>query len=320
MMPRSVRPVFGAGISQYLRVGYEVSEALERGTGVVSIESSIISSETDHHKLDLFEAVCDVIRSKGAIPALVAVVDGKICVGMNDDEVASFADKPNRGKLGRRDLAIALSTGQSGSTTVSSTIFCSSLADVNVAMTGAIGGVHRGFEHTLDVSADLDELSETRVAIVCAGAKIILDLPRTLEYLETKGVPVVGLGTDAFPAYFCMTDLPISALSSAAEVAKVMATQWSIGMNSGMLIAIPPSGNALPRSVVEHHLIEALASADFERVTGKAISPYLLKKLEIATEGLTARLRRQVALDVAAAAAEIACAFNSQKPTAGTVA
>jgi pseudouridine-5'-phosphate glycosidase len=188
-------------------------------------------------------------------------------------------------------------------------------------MTGAIGGVHREFENTLDVSADLEELSETKVAIVCAGAKIILDLPRTLEYLETKGVPVIGFGTAKFPAYFCATNLAVGArLDSAATIAQVMKAHWALGISTGLVVAIPPPEKSLPENVIEAHLNNALASAESNRVTGKAITPYLLHELETATEGITTMLRRQAILDVADAAAQIACAFCNQDIAEGVTA
>ena len=291
----------------------EVVAAELSGQPVVAVESSLVApAGAFPDNLTLFFEVGEALRSRGVVPAIVVVMDGLIRIGLDGPDLEQVARTKAVTKVGRRDLATAIARGDTASTTVSSALCCAQLAGLPIVMTGAIGGVHRGHEESLDVSADLDELARTPVAVISAGAKVILDLPRTLEFLETKGVPVFGYRTADFPAYFCPSGLPVDArLDSAAEVANVMKIHWALGMDGGIVIAVPPSGDiAVNREEIEVHVRDALAEAVRKGVTGKAITPFLLTHLEKATGGVSDRIRRASVLQVAAAAAEIAIEFS----------
>lgn len=295
-----------------LRVSPEVERALRAGRPIVGIESAIISPGGAYPgNVELLRSVCDVLNKRGATPAIIAAVNGRLHVGLSEDDVERFARAERVIKVGRRDLAATLVRGDLGATTVSAALYGAQLAGVPIVITGAIGGVHRGFEETLDVSADLEELSRSRAAVVCTGAKIILDIPRTLEFLETKGVPVLGLRTKDFPAYFCASGREVDAcFEEPADIAAVMATHWALGMDCGLVVAVaPPPDLVIEPEIIEKHVEEALAGAARDGIAGKAITPYLLRRLEEATSGLSDRIRRASILRVAEAAADIAVAY-----------
>jgi pseudouridine-5'-phosphate glycosidase len=229
-------------IEKYLDIKDEVKEALDEGRPVVALESTILSHGMPYpENLDFAAKVEEVIREEGCIPATAALIGGKIKLGLTADELEIMCKAENVGKVSRRDFATYLATGRTGATTVASTMMCAYFAGIKVFATGGIGGVHRNGENTMDISADLQELGNTRVAVVCAGAKQILDIGRTLEYLETMGVPVIGMGTDEFPAFFCRNsgfgvdyraDTP-------KDAAKVIKTTWDLGLKGGLLIGNP---------------------------------------------------------------------------------
>jgi pseudouridine-5'-phosphate glycosidase len=254
------------------------------------------------------------IRRAGAVPATIAVLDGRVRVGLGAAELERLATASGLAKLSRRDLPIALATGGSGATTVAATMICAAAAGIAVFVTGGIGGVHRGGESSLDVSADLEELARTKVAVVCAGAKAILDLPRTLEYLETRGVPVVGFRTSAFPAFYSRdSGLAVDhRAESADEVARIMAAQWRLG-GGGLIIANPiPEADAPDPALIDRAIATALAEAERAGIRGKAVTPYLLGRLEALTGGISLTANIALVLDNAATGAAIAVAYGAQ--------
>ena len=254
----------------------EVADALADARPVVALESTIIAHGLPRpDNLAVGRALEAVVREHGAVPATIAVLDGVLHVGLDDAGLARVADE-DMPKLSRRDLGLALARGGSGATTVAATMIAAHLAGIRIFATGGIGGVHRGAELSFDVSADLAELARTPVAVVCAGAKAILDLPRTLEILETLGVPVIGYGTDELPAFY--TRASGLALTQRAdspdEVAATLAMQARLGLGGGAVIAVPiPAADALDADEVAGWIDAALAEAKARRVTGKAITP-----------------------------------------------
>ncbi len=267
----------------------EVADALDAGRPVVALESTIIAHGMPYPRnLETARAVAAAVRAHGAVPATIAVLDGRIRVGLDDAALERLATAPDIAKLSRRDLPVVLARGGDGATTVAATMICAHLAGIAVFVTGGIGGVHRGAERSLDISADLDELARTPVAVVCAGAKAILDLPKTLEYLETAGVPVIGYGTDEFPAFYCRSSgLAVGhRCDTPAEVAAVLRAQAALVYPGGAVIAnpIPPSA-ALPEAEVEAAIGRALAEAEARQVHGKDVTPFLLDRLAAITDG-----------------------------------
>lgn len=300
----------------YLAIQPEVQAALKAGRPVVALESTLIShglpSPTNVETALAIEAA---VRERGAIPATIAVLDGRIRIGLDREDIARLAEsgsgKGGIRKVSRRDLPLVLAQGADGATTVAATMIAAGLAGISVFATGGIGGVHRGVETTLDISADLEELAITDVAVVCAGAKAILDLPKTLEYLETKGVPVIGFGTDRFPAFYATAmGLPVDArCDTAEEVARVLHAKWRLGLDGGVLIAVPiPEAAALDAEVVEDAVRQAVAQAADRGVKGKDLTPFLLQRLEELTGGASLAANRALLLNNAAVAADVAAA------------
>jgi len=251
------------------------------------------------------------IRARGAVPATIAVIGGAIRVGLSDGELESLATTKGVLKLSRNDLAYALSTGQPGATTVAATMICADLAGIRVFATGGIGGVHRGAETTCDISADLEELARTRVAVVCAGAKALLDLPKTLEYLETRGVPVVGYRTSEFPAFWSRSSgLPVPLrMDSASEIARMLELKWRLGLGGGAVIANPVNAAAeIPASEMSGYIETAVAEAAARGIAGKAVTPFILARLVEITGGRSLRTNIALVQSNARLAAELAAA------------
>ena len=249
------------------------------------------------------------IRARGAVPATIAVIGGAIRVGLSDGELESLATTKGVLKLSRNDLAYALSTGQPGATTVAATMICADLAGIRVFATGGIGGVHRGAETTCDISADLEELARTRVAVVCAGAKALLDLPKTLEYLETRGVPVVGYRTSEFPAFWSRSSgLPVPLrMDSASEIARMLELKWRLGLGGGAVIANPVNAAAeIPASEMSGYIETAVAEAAARGIAGKAVTPFILARLVEITGGRSLRTNIALVQSNARLAAELA--------------
>lgn len=300
-------------LPDHLSVKSDVARAIAERRPVVALESTVISHGLPHPRnLDLARRMEAAVRDAGAVPATVAILDGRIRVGLDDEDLERLATEPDVRKVSRRDMPIALATGRPGATTVAGTMIAAELAGIRVFATGGIGGVHRGAETSMDVSADLEELARSPVAVVCAGAKAILDLPKTLEVLETRGVPVVGLGTDRFPAFYTAdSGLPVDhAAADAAEVARILRTKWTLGLDGGVLVANPiPAAAALPRDLVEAAVAAAVAEAAAAGIVGKDATPFLLRRMEALTGGRSVEANVALLLANASAAGAIAVAY-----------
>lgn len=295
-----------------LSIAPEVDEALATGGAVVALESTIITHGMPFpQNLEMARQVEAVVRDAGAVPATIALMDGRIRVGLGGGDLEALAQSGGRAaKASRRDVAALLASRATAGTTVATTMQAADMAGIRLFATGGIGGVHRGAELNFDISADLQELSRTPVAVVCAGAKAILDLPKTLEVLETLGVPVVGYGTDEFPAFWTRSSgLPVSARVDGAEQAGMLiATQFALGMG-GVLIANPiPADAAMDRDEINAGIEAALADADARGVTGKAITPFLLQRIYELTAGRSLASNIALVENNARVAAEIAVA------------
>ena len=272
-----------------LHFSEEVLAARAAGKPVVALESTIISHGMPYpQNVQTAREVEQIIRDGGAVPATIAIIDGKICVGLSDAQLEQLGNTAGVLKVSRRDLPYVLSQKKLGATTVAATMICADLAEIRVFVTGGIGGVHRGAETSFDISADLQELAHTSVAVVCAGAKSILDLPLTLEYLETHGVPVVSVGQAQFPAFFTR-ESGLNAdfqLDSAVELVDFIRTKWQLGLNGGVVVANPvPSEHAMPKAEIDAMTEQALREADAQGISGKAVTPFLLERIKQLTEG-----------------------------------
>ncbi|KAA0597852.1 pseudouridine-5'-phosphate glycosidase [Azospirillum lipoferum] len=293
----------------------EIADALATRRPVVALESTVISHGMPYpQNLETARALEAEVRAAGALPATIAVMDGRIRIGLDDEALERLATAgASARKLSRRDLPVAIATGALGATTVAATMIGARLAGISVFATGGIGGVHRGAEISFDISADLDELARTSVCVVCAGAKSILDLPKTLEVLETRGVPVLGFGTDEFPAFYSRrSGLPVDhRCDNVTEVADILRAKWQLGLEGGVLLANPiPAADELDADAMEAAVNQALADAEANNIKGKDITPHLLAALERITGGrsLTANIalirnNARVAAGVAAALA-----------------
>jgi pseudouridine-5'-phosphate glycosidase len=291
-----------------------VRAALAAGQPVVALESTVIAHGLPRPaNIEVAAAMEDAIAAEGAVPATIAVLDGQIVVGLSTAEIQRLATEEQVWKASRRDLAPALARRATAATTVAGTLACATLAGIRVFATGGIGGVHRGGESSLDISADLPELARAQVLTVCAGAKAILDLPRTLEYLETHGVPVIGFDTDELPAFYSRTSrlrVPHRA-DSAAEVAAIARAQWESGLGGGLLVTCPiPQEQALPQETIETAIAQALHEAHEQRIQGAAVTPFLLARLAELTDGESVAANRALLLNNATWAARFAVALG----------
>jgi len=299
---------------KYMDIKPEVAEALANAKPVVALESTILSHGMPYpENLGFAAEVEKVVREEGCVPATMAIVGGRIKIGLTQDELEIMCRGEDVGKVSRRDFAIYISSGRNGATTVASTMMCAAMAGIKVFATGGIGGVHRHGEVTMDVSADLQELASTQVAVVCAGAKQILDIGRTLEYLETMGVPVIGNKTDRFPAFFCRdSGYGVDyAAGSESEIAKILKTKWDLGLKGGALIGNPvPEEYAQNFDEMEKVIETALKMADEANVHGKNITPFLLATIKELTGGESFKSNVQLALNNARCASKIAFALS----------
>lgn len=283
---------------RFLDFKEEVRGALAENRPVVALESTIIAHGMPYpENLEVAREVENIIRECGAVPATIAIIKGKIKIGLSREEMELLATSEKVIKASRRDLSIIIANKLTASTTVSATMVAANLAGIEVFVTGGIGGAHRGAEKTFDVSADLQELGRTPVAVVCAGAKAILDLSLTLEYLETMGVPVIGFRTDEFPAFYCReSGLKVDyTVNDEVEAAKVIKTQWSLGLKGGIVIANPiPEKFALPKDYMDRIIEESLKEAEKTGIKGKVLTPFLLNKINELSEGKS--LKANIAL------------------------
>ena len=276
-------------MNELIQLSPEVATARAEGRPVVALESTIIAHGMPWpQNLETAREVEDVIRDEGAVPATIAVIGGRIRVGLTAEELQQLAQSPDAMKLSRRDLPFAIATGRLGATTVAATMICAHLAGIEVFVTGGIGGVHRGGHESFDISADLQELARTPVAVVCAGAKSILDLGLTLEYLETHGVPVLSIGQDNFAAFFT-PDSGLKAdfrMDGAKEQGRFIRAKWALGLSGGVVVSNPvPAAQAMPREEIDAITAQALAEADAQGIAGKAITPFLLARIKALTGG-----------------------------------
>ncbi|MEL7462603.1 MAG: pseudouridine-5'-phosphate glycosidase [Pseudomonadota bacterium] len=288
----------------------EVADALANGAPVVALESTIITHGLPAPRnVEVAREAEAAIRALGATPATIAVLDGALHVGLTEDELIRLAEATDVWKLSRADLAVAMAAGATGATTVAATMIAARLAGIEVFATGGIGGVHRGAETDFDISADLTELAETPVTVVCAGAKAILDLPKTLEALETRGVPVIGYRTDELPAFWSRSSglaAPLR-LDDPAEIAAAHATRRALGLPGGQLVVNPiPEDAEIPNAEMDPLIEAALAAAARDGVRGKAVTPFLLAAILEATEGRSLEANISLYLSNCRLAAEIA--------------
>ena len=294
----------------------DVQAALDRGRPVVALESTIISHGMPApHNVATARSLEAIVRAGGAVPATIAVIGGRVKVGLDDETLAWLGTARDVRKLSRADLGHAVVTNTHGATTVAATMLCAHLAGIAVFATGGIGGVHRGAESTFDISADLDELARTPVAVVCAGAKALLDLPKTLEALETRGVPVVGYQTDELPAFWSRTSgLRLGLrLDSAAELAALLRAQRAFDRGAGMLIVNPiPSEAEIPSAEIAAHIESAVAAARADGITGAAVTPFLLDRLFTSTAGRSLRANVALVENNARLATAIAVAYATR--------
>ena len=301
-------------LHDYLSVAPEIAEALAAGKPVVALESTILSHGMPYpENVEFAHKVEKIVREEGAIPATTAIIGGKLKVGLNDEELLTMCKAENVGKVSRRDVAVYLATGQTGATTVATTMIIASLAGIRFFATGGIGGVHRGAEKTMDISADLQELANTPVCVVCAGAKSILDLGLTLEYLETYGVPVLGLRTDELPAFYCRTSGFKLDYNCPDEetVAKIMKTKWDIGLKGGAVVGNPiPEEYAMDPVEMNKVIDRAVEMANEQGIHGKATTPFLLAHIVEMTGGHSLDSNIQLAFNNAHAASKIAVAYS----------
>ncbi len=303
-------------ISPLLPIVYskEVAAAKVRGAPIVALESTIITHGMPFPgNLEMARSVETIIREQGAVPATIAVIEGILHIGLEDAQIAALSQMTGVMKLSRADIAFALAERRSGATTVAATMIAASRAGISVFATGGIGGVHRGAEESLDISADLEELARTPVIVVSAGPKAILDIPKTLEFLETRGVPVVTYDSEEFPAFWSRNSglrSPLS-LSSPAAIANFQRMREQLGIEGGLLIANPvPEEYEIPREEMEIYIGRALANAEREEVTGKDVTPFLLDNIFHLTAGRSLKTNVALVENNARLAAEIAVAMN----------
>lgn len=296
----------------YLTLSDEVQAALEARQAIVALESTVIAHGLPYpHNLEVAQAMESAIRAEGAVPATVGISEGKIVIGLSQAEIERLGTAESVLKVSRRDLAVALATKQLGATTVAGTMLCASMAGIRFFATGGIGGVHRGAESSMDISADLTELARTPMLVVCAGAKSILDLDLTLEYLETQGVPVLGWQTDEFPAFYVRSsgrrlNHRVDDVASMAAIARV---QWQCGLH-GLVVGCPiPEAYAMDLTPLEAATEEALRLAKQQGIRGSATTPFLLAHVAQATRGESVEANKALLVNNAHCAARFATAY-----------
>ena len=301
-------------LGKWMDISEEIQDSIKEKGPVVALESTIISHGMPFpQNLETAQEVESIIRKEGALPATIAVIEGRIKIGLSNLELEQFAQGTKTVKVSSRDLPLALSQKQDGGTTVAATMICSRMAGISVFVTGGIGGVHRGSEKTMDISGDLMELSRTNVAVVCAGIKSILDIPRTLEYLETQGVPVIGYRTDEFPAFYTTTSgySVQSRINTAEDIARCMKVKWELGLNGGLVIANPVlPEDAMDEVVIEEAIAKSLKEASEKGIDGKSVTPFLLERISQLTDGESLKTNIALVFNNALLGAKIASAYG----------
>ncbi len=298
----------------FLEIAPEVNDALQQKRPVVALESTIIAHGMSYPDNVETALRCEaVVREHGAVPATIAIIGGKFKIGLSNAEIEMLGSEGDKiPKTSRRDIAFILARSGSGATTVASTMIGARLAGIPVFATGGIGGVHRGAAETMDISADLQELARTNVAVICAGAKAVLNLELTLEYLETHGVPVVGYQTDEFPAFYTRrSSLPVDyRLDTPEDLAYALRVKWDTGIHGGVVIANPiPKSHAMNRESVEQAIEQAIHDADAQEIKGKSLTPFLLARIEQITSGVSLQANKALVLNNAELAAKLASAY-----------
>ena len=301
-------------LNKYLDVNPEVAEAIAAGKPVVALESTIISHGMPYpQNVETALNVERIIRENGAVPATIAIIGGRLKAGLTAEEIEYFGKKGQAiHKASRRDLAVICARGEDGATTVATTMIIAHMAGIKVFATGGIGGVHRGAETTMDISADLEELAQTPVMVVCAGAKSILDLGLTLEYLETKGVPVLGFGTKELPAFYTRSSgfYVDYRMDTVKELAAAFKAQGDMGLKGGMLVTNPiPEQYAMPLKVINAAIDQAIAEANDKGIHGKETTPFLLARVAELTGGNSLASNIQLVYNNAKVAAQTAAVY-----------
>ncbi|MBY0122950.1 pseudouridine-5'-phosphate glycosidase [Bacillus sp. S/N-304-OC-R1] len=303
-------------MENWIEFSSEVQEAKKANKPIVALESTIISHGMPYpQNVQTAREVEEIIRKNGAVPATIAILNGKIKIGLSDEELEYLGQAKDVAKASRRDLAYLVAQKKNGATTVATTMICAELAGIEVFVTGGIGGVHREAETTMDISADLQELAQTNVAVVCAGAKSILDIGLTLEYLETHGVPVIGYETDVLPAFYTRTS-PFGLhqrVDTAEDAAAIIRTKWELGLNGGVVIANPiPEADAMEESFITNVIETALKEAKENNIAGKEVTPFLLGKVKELTEGTSLIANIALVKNNAEVGSRIAVSLNSK--------
>ena len=303
-------------LGKWMDISEEIQNSIKGNGPVVALESTIISHGMPFpQNLETALEVESIIRKEGAIPATIAVVEGHIKIGLSNLELEQFAQGTKNVKVSSRDVPLVLSQKQDGGTTVAATMVCARMAGISVFVTGGIGGVHRGSEKTMDISGDLMEIARTNVAVVCAGIKSILDIPRTLEYLETQRVPVIGYRTDEFPAFYTTTSgySVQSRINTAEEIASCMKVKWELGLKGGMVVANPVlREDAMDEEVIEEAISKSLKEASEKGIDGKAVTPFLLERINQLTDGESLKTNIALVCNNALVGAKIASAYGNE--------
>lgn len=302
-------------MNKYIDIHPDIQKALDEKKAVVALESTIISHGMPYpENVAMALKVEQIIKAEGAIPATIAIIDGVIKVGLTENEIMYLAQKKDVLKVSKRDFGYCVSQKKTGATTVSGTMLVANMAGIKVFATGGIGGVHRGAELSFDISRDLEELAELDVAVICAGAKSILDLRLTLEYLETKGVELIGYQTKELPAFYSREsgfDLEIR-LDSPKEIADLMKAKWSLGIKGGMVIANPiPKAFSQDSKMMNEVIAKALEEAKLNGIKGKDVTPFLLAKVKELTKGVSLEANLELVYNNARLAAQIAKSYNN---------
>lgn len=301
-------------IEKYLDIAPEVQAALFGGTPVVALESTIISHGMPYpDNIEIALELEKLIRMAGAVPATIAIIDGRLKAGLTRQEIEYLATAKDIWKVSRRDFPVILQQKGNGATTVAGTMIIAAMAGIRIFVTGGIGGVHRGAGTTFDISADLEELKNTDVAVVCAGCKSILDISATLEYLETAGVPVITYASDDFPAFYsrksgCPAQIR---MDSAAQIAETIKVKYELGLGGGLLIACPvPEEHEIPYALMEESITKALRLCKSQNITGNKITPFLLDAVKEITKGKSLDVNKELILNNARLGVEIAMKLN----------
>lgn len=300
-----------------IKISEEVKKAIDNNLPVIALESTIISHGMPYpQNVKTALEVERIIRENGAIPATIGIIDGEAIIGMSADEIEQFGKKGGIAKVSRRDLPVVMARKMWGATTVSATMILASLANIEVFVTGGIGGVHKNAQQTFDISADLQELAKTNATVICAGAKAILDLPLTLEYLETQGVPVLGYKSENLAAFYS-TDSGLKldyAMKDEKEIASVIKYKRDLKLNGGVLVSVPiPREKEIPNEVINKYIDEAINEANKLKVHGKDITPFLLKKIVEETKGESLRANIDLIYNNAKIGAIIAKEYSKLK-------